>query len=96
MATGGSGGMEEKVSSLPGVTTDSPTFIDFLRSPTWMYPTSRFFGDALYGDLFRIMPINFILYAPPVQSIIMISILLNVMTRQLRKEKLSMTVIVTW
>ena len=56
MATGGeasarTSGTEGSVSSkfsLP-VITNSPTFIDFIKSPTWMYPTSRFFGDALYG-----------------------------------------------
>ena len=49
MATSGT---EESVSksSLP-VVTNSPTFIDFIKSPTWMYPTSRFFGDALYGNV---------------------------------------------
>ena len=35
--------------SLPAVVANSPTFIDFLRSPTWTYSISRFFGDALYG-----------------------------------------------
>ena len=53
MATGGASGTEESVASkipLPASVTNSPTFIDFLRSPVWMYPTSRFFGDALYGD----------------------------------------------
>ena len=63
MATGSVSGTEESA-SLP-VVTNSPTFIDFLRSPTWMYPTSRFFGDALYGDCSKLIYLYIhILYAP--------------------------------
>ena len=46
--TSGTEGSVSSKFSLP-VITNSPTFIDFIKSPTWMYPTSRFFGDALYG-----------------------------------------------
>ena len=26
-------------------------FCDFMSSPNWLYPTTRFFGHALYGNL---------------------------------------------